>query len=72
MQWDLTGSSLGDLPKESGSSLAKRREIARKKTKDLSHDYRRLPEYTGNPSSGQQLSVGKPPRWRVNRPYHRI
>ncbi|RRT35427.1 hypothetical protein B296_00050900 [Ensete ventricosum] len=22
--------------------------------------------------AGQQLSVGKPPRWQVNRPYHRI
>ncbi|RWV79728.1 hypothetical protein GW17_00059087 [Ensete ventricosum] len=25
-----------------------------------------------NPGGGQQLSVGKPPRWRVNSPYHRI
>ncbi|RWV96506.1 hypothetical protein GW17_00040774 [Ensete ventricosum] len=35
MQWDLTGSSLGESPKESGSSLGKRREIAGKKTGGL-------------------------------------
>ncbi|RRT77035.1 hypothetical protein B296_00015574 [Ensete ventricosum] len=31
MQWDLVGSSLGDSPKESGSSLGTRREIIGKK-----------------------------------------
>ncbi|RZS15294.1 hypothetical protein BHM03_00047102 [Ensete ventricosum] len=35
MQWDLTGSSLGDSSKESGSSLGTRREIAGKKTGGL-------------------------------------
>ncbi|RWV77977.1 hypothetical protein BHE74_00040963 [Ensete ventricosum] len=44
MQWDLAGSSLGDSPKESGSSLGTRREITRKKTGGLAA---RLPEVTG-------------------------
>ncbi|RWV98618.1 hypothetical protein GW17_00038527 [Ensete ventricosum] len=35
MRWDLVRSSLGDSPKESGSSLGTRREIARKKTEGL-------------------------------------
>ncbi|RZR86344.1 hypothetical protein BHM03_00013533 [Ensete ventricosum] len=35
MWWDLVGSSLGDSPKESGSSLGTRREISRKKTGGL-------------------------------------
>ncbi|RRT46000.1 hypothetical protein B296_00015115 [Ensete ventricosum] len=43
MRWDLAGSSLGDSPKESGSSLGTRREITRKKTGGLSA---RLPEVT--------------------------
>ncbi|RRT71497.1 hypothetical protein B296_00025828 [Ensete ventricosum] len=41
MQWNLVGSSLGDSPKESGSSLGTRREIAGKKTEGLAA---RLPE----------------------------
>ncbi|RRT36022.1 hypothetical protein B296_00033629 [Ensete ventricosum] len=44
MQWDFVGSSLGGSPKESGSSLGTRREIAGKKTGGLAA---RLPEYTG-------------------------
>ncbi|RWV80160.1 hypothetical protein GW17_00058610 [Ensete ventricosum] len=43
MWWDLAGSSLGDLPKELGSSLGKRRKIAEKKTEGLTT---RLPEVT--------------------------
>ncbi|RZS27436.1 hypothetical protein BHM03_00060897 [Ensete ventricosum] len=35
MRWDLAGSSLGDSPKESGSSLGTQREIAGKKTGGL-------------------------------------
>ncbi|RZS23639.1 hypothetical protein BHM03_00056604 [Ensete ventricosum] len=35
MQWDLVESLLGDSPKESGSSLRTRREIAEKKTGGL-------------------------------------
>ncbi|RRT42403.1 hypothetical protein B296_00041390, partial [Ensete ventricosum] len=35
MRWDLVGSPLGDSPKESGSSLGTRREIAGKKTGGL-------------------------------------
>ncbi|RZS21029.1 hypothetical protein BHM03_00053617 [Ensete ventricosum] len=35
MRWDLAGSSLGESPKESGSSLGTRREITRKKTEGL-------------------------------------
>ncbi|RRT35471.1 hypothetical protein B296_00015781 [Ensete ventricosum] len=35
MQWDLVESSLGDSPKESGSSLGARREIAGKKIRGL-------------------------------------
>ncbi|RZS08340.1 hypothetical protein BHM03_00039314 [Ensete ventricosum] len=75
MRWDLVGSSLGDSLKESRSSLGTRREIARKKTGGLAV---RLPEVARVceskllVSDGQQLSTGKPPRWRVNRPYHRI
>ncbi|RRT38976.1 hypothetical protein B296_00053864 [Ensete ventricosum] len=41
MRCDLTGSSQGDSPKELGSSLGTRREIARKKTEGL---IARLPE----------------------------
>ncbi|RWW60524.1 hypothetical protein BHE74_00032472 [Ensete ventricosum] len=44
MQWDLSESSLGDSPKESGSSLGIRTEIAKKKTRGLAA---RLPEVTG-------------------------
>ncbi|RWW85082.1 hypothetical protein BHE74_00006274 [Ensete ventricosum] len=44
MRWDLAGSSLGDSPKESGSSLGTRREIAGKKTGGLAA---RLPEVAG-------------------------
>ncbi|RWW01850.1 hypothetical protein GW17_00035100 [Ensete ventricosum] len=40
-RWDLVGSSLRDSPKESGSSLGMRREIAGKKTGGL---VARLPE----------------------------
>ncbi|RWW65303.1 hypothetical protein BHE74_00027394 [Ensete ventricosum] len=35
MLWDLAGSSLGDSPKGSGSSLETHREIAGKKTGEL-------------------------------------
>ncbi|RWW40339.1 hypothetical protein BHE74_00054273 [Ensete ventricosum] len=35
MWWDIAGSLLGDSPKESGSSLGTRREIAEKKTGGL-------------------------------------
>ncbi|RWW35761.1 hypothetical protein BHE74_00059267 [Ensete ventricosum] len=57
------------LPKESGSSLGTRREIAEKKIEGL---VARLPEVVGvcgtvvgppvpqNPGGGQQVSVGKP------------
>ncbi|RRT31766.1 hypothetical protein B296_00041013 [Ensete ventricosum] len=41
MWWDIVESSLGDSPKESGSSLGTRREIAGKKTEGLTI---RLPE----------------------------
>ncbi|RWV88182.1 hypothetical protein BHE74_00051812 [Ensete ventricosum] len=41
MWWDLTGSSLGDSSKESGSSLGTQREITEKKTRGLAV---RLPE----------------------------
>ncbi|RWW63395.1 hypothetical protein BHE74_00029427 [Ensete ventricosum] len=44
MQWDLAESSLGDLPKELGSSLEMRREIVGKKTRGLAV---RLPEVAG-------------------------
>ncbi|RRT64695.1 hypothetical protein B296_00019939 [Ensete ventricosum] len=48
------------------------RKACRERPEDFLQDYRRLPKYAGNPSDRQQLSAGKPPRWRVNRPYHRI
>ncbi|RWV77054.1 hypothetical protein GW17_00062174 [Ensete ventricosum] len=41
IRWDLAGSSLGDSPKESRSSLGTRREIAGKKIGGLAV---RLPE----------------------------
>ncbi|RZS03395.1 hypothetical protein BHM03_00033580 [Ensete ventricosum] len=41
MRWDLTGCSLGDSPKESGSSLAMRREITEKKTGGLAVRFER-------------------------------
>ncbi|RRT67225.1 hypothetical protein B296_00006697 [Ensete ventricosum] len=44
MRWDLAGSSLGDSPKESRSSLGTRREIFGKKTRGLAA---RLPEVAG-------------------------
>ncbi|RWW42239.1 hypothetical protein BHE74_00052227 [Ensete ventricosum] len=44
MRWDLVGSSLGDSPKELGSLLGTRREIARKKIGGLAT---RLLEVTG-------------------------
>ncbi|RZS11215.1 hypothetical protein BHM03_00042529, partial [Ensete ventricosum] len=44
MRWDLARSSLGDSPKELGSSLGTQREIAEKKTRGLAT---RLPEYMG-------------------------
>ncbi|RZS24575.1 hypothetical protein BHM03_00057654 [Ensete ventricosum] len=44
MLWDLAGSSLGDSPKELGSSLGTPREIAGKKTGGLAT---RLSEVTG-------------------------
>ncbi|RWV77100.1 hypothetical protein GW17_00062121 [Ensete ventricosum] len=44
MRWDLAGSSLGDSPNESGSSLGTQREIAEKKTEGL---VARLPEVVG-------------------------
>ncbi|RZS28947.1 hypothetical protein BHM03_00062599 [Ensete ventricosum] len=44
MRWDLAGSSLGDLSKESGSSLGTRRVIAGKKTGGLTV---RLLDYVG-------------------------
>ncbi|RZR88479.1 hypothetical protein BHM03_00016059 [Ensete ventricosum] len=53
MRWDLSESSLGDSPKESGSLLGKRREIGGLAA--------RLPEYAGNLGGGQLLMVGKPP-----------
>ncbi|RWW46406.1 hypothetical protein BHE74_00047665, partial [Ensete ventricosum] len=64
MQWDLTGSLLGDSPKESGT----RREIVGKKTGGLTV---RLLEVTGvygsespvpqNLGGGQLLTTDKPP-----------
>ncbi|RZS21213.1 hypothetical protein BHM03_00053825 [Ensete ventricosum] len=59
MQWDLAKSSLGDSPKESGSSLGTRREITGKKTRGLTV---RLSEYAGNLGGGQLLTMGKLPR----------
>ncbi|RWW42070.1 hypothetical protein BHE74_00052411 [Ensete ventricosum] len=78
MRWDLTRSSLGDSPKESGSLLGMRREIVGKKTEGLTA---RLSEVAGaivgppipqNPGGSQQVLVGKPPRRRLDRPYHRL
>ncbi|RRT78964.1 hypothetical protein B296_00004144 [Ensete ventricosum] len=43
-----------------------------RRPEDLPQECRRLPDYAGNPGYGQQLSVGKLPRWQVNHPYHKI
>ncbi|RWV98979.1 hypothetical protein GW17_00038144 [Ensete ventricosum] len=48
MQWDLTGSSLGDSPKESGSSLGTRREIAGKKIRGLAARLLEVARVCGN------------------------
>ncbi|RWW56319.1 hypothetical protein BHE74_00036977 [Ensete ventricosum] len=68
MRWDLTGSSLGDPPKETGSSLGTRRKIAGKKIGGLAV---RLPEVTGicriGPPVPQNSGDGQHFR-RVNRP----
>ncbi|RRT31544.1 hypothetical protein B296_00053756 [Ensete ventricosum] len=81
MRWDLAESSLGDSPKESRSSLGTQREIAEKKTEGLAA---RLLEVVGvcgttvgppvpqNPGNDQQVSVGKLPKRRLDRPYHRL
>ncbi|RRT65981.1 hypothetical protein B296_00012670 [Ensete ventricosum] len=45
MQWDLTGSSLGDSPKRSGNSLGACREITRRRPDDLPQECRRLPDW---------------------------
>ncbi|RWW44296.1 hypothetical protein BHE74_00049955, partial [Ensete ventricosum] len=45
MQWDLTGSSLGDSLKGSGSSLRARREITRRRPNDLPQECRRIPDW---------------------------
>ncbi|RWW20063.1 hypothetical protein GW17_00015844 [Ensete ventricosum] len=68
MWWDLVESSLGDSPKEPGSSLGTRREIVGKKTGGLAA---RLPEVAGicgsespvpqNLGGGQLLTACKPP-----------
>ncbi|RWV92886.1 hypothetical protein GW17_00044696 [Ensete ventricosum] len=44
-RWDLTGSSLGDSLKGSGSSLRARREITRRRPNDLSQECRRIPDW---------------------------
>ncbi|RRT32139.1 hypothetical protein B296_00053015 [Ensete ventricosum] len=72
MRWDLTGSSLGDSPKGSGSSLGTRREIAGKKTRGLAARMPKATRLCRKSEGGQQLSTGKPPKWWVNHPYHRI
>ncbi|RRT45801.1 hypothetical protein B296_00007488 [Ensete ventricosum] len=52
MQWDLVESSLGDSPKESGSSLGMRREIAGKKTRGLATILPEVAGVYGNRSDG--------------------
>ncbi|RZS10203.1 hypothetical protein BHM03_00041381 [Ensete ventricosum] len=47
MQWDLVGSSLGDLPKELGSSLGREGRSPGRRPEDLPQDCQRLLEYTG-------------------------
>ncbi|RZS13870.1 hypothetical protein BHM03_00045500 [Ensete ventricosum] len=51
MQWDLAGSSLGDSPKESGSLLGTRREIAGKKTGGLTVRLSKVARVYGNRDS---------------------
>ncbi|RRT39768.1 hypothetical protein B296_00018332 [Ensete ventricosum] len=45
MQWDLTGSSLGDSPKGSRSLLGAHREIIGRRSDDLPQECRRLPDW---------------------------
>ncbi|RRT77024.1 hypothetical protein B296_00000802 [Ensete ventricosum] len=47
MQWDLVRSSLGDSPKESGSSLGTQREIAGKKNEGLAARLLEITEVCG-------------------------
>ncbi|RRT54839.1 hypothetical protein B296_00013131 [Ensete ventricosum] len=56
IMWD----SLGDSPKGSGSLLGTRREIDENKTRGLATRMPEAAELCG--SSGQRLTVGKPPR----------
>ncbi|RRT35378.1 hypothetical protein B296_00035923 [Ensete ventricosum] len=81
MRWDLAGSSLGDSLKELGSSLGTRREIAGKKTggltvrlSEVAGVYRTMvgPPVPQNPGDDQRVSTGKLPRWRLDRPYHKL
>ncbi|RWW19527.1 hypothetical protein GW17_00016409 [Ensete ventricosum] len=61
MRLDLVGSSLGDSPKESRSSLGMRREIARKKTRGLAV---RLSEVAG--VCGTQVELNQLTKELVN------
>ncbi|RZS16058.1 hypothetical protein BHM03_00047998 [Ensete ventricosum] len=45
IQWDLAESSLGDLPKGSGSSLGTRQEITERRPKDSPQECWRLPDW---------------------------
>ncbi|RRT73084.1 hypothetical protein B296_00017727 [Ensete ventricosum] len=45
MHWDLVGSSLGDSPKGSGSSLGARQKITRRRPDNLPQECWRLPDW---------------------------
>ncbi|RZS28915.1 hypothetical protein BHM03_00062569 [Ensete ventricosum] len=71
MQWDIAGSSLGDSPKGSGSSLGARPKITGRRPYDLPQECWRLPDWW---KLGISLSLWyfqrlTCPGQRVNRPY---
>ncbi|RRT31471.1 hypothetical protein B296_00058098, partial [Ensete ventricosum] len=58
MRWDLVGSSLGDSPKELGSSLGTRREITEKKTGGLAARLSEVAEVCENNGPRSSLGIG--------------
>ncbi|RWW57313.1 hypothetical protein BHE74_00035931 [Ensete ventricosum] len=58
MQWDLAGSSLGDSPNGSGSSLGTRQEIARRRPEDSPQECRKLSDWREVWSSPKEGGLG--------------
>ncbi|RWV92226.1 hypothetical protein GW17_00045416 [Ensete ventricosum] len=61
-----------EIGKFTGNAKGDRQEEDRRTCHKIVGGCRRLPDYAGNPSDGQQVSTGKSPRWQLDRPYHRL